>query len=248
MPVVTPSRASTVTVYAVPQAVLVDPEHRRQVEPVGVGLGHRHADVAGGVADHERHELGRRELGGEDQVALVLAVLVVDDDDRPAALDGGDGGLDGVQAGQRAAHRPPSEQALHVLGDHVDLQVDGLPRGARTERGLAEGGGDEADLEPGVGVRMVSARDGADRADGERDAVHGDRALLDDVAGELGRQRDAHDLPVLAGLAGDDVPTPSTWPCIRCPPRRVCGVTARSRLTGDRRRRRPGCCGSASRP
>src|SRR4051812_4611115 len=27
-------------------------------------------------------------------------------------------------------------------------------------------------------------------------------------------------------------PTPSTWPCIRWPPRRVCGVTARSRLTG----------------
>src|SRR5829696_6880496 len=27
------------------------------------------------------------------------------------------------------------------------------------------------------------------------------------------------------------VPTPSTWPCIRCPPRRVCGVTARSRFT-----------------
>ena len=65
--------------------VLVDPEHRRQVEPVGVLLGHRDADVARGVPDHERHEVGGRQLGGEDQVALVLAVLVVDDDDRPAA-------------------------------------------------------------------------------------------------------------------------------------------------------------------
>src|SRR3954470_14608573 len=27
-------------------------------------------------------------------------------------------------------------------------------------------------------------------------------------------------------------PTPSTWPCIMCPPSRVCGVTARSRFTG----------------
>ena len=34
------------------------------------------------------------------------------------------------------------------------------------------------------------------------------------------------------GVRATTYPTPSTCPCIRCPPRRVCGVTARSRLTG----------------
>src|SRR3712207_7628258 len=49
-----------------------------------------------------------------------------------------------------------------------------------------------ADLEPRLGVVG-----GADGADGQRDAVDGDRALLDDVARQLGWQPDPHDLPVL---------------------------------------------------
>ena len=67
--------------------VLVGVVHRRQVEPVAVGLGQRHADVAGGVPDHEREQLRGGLLGGEDQVALVLPVLVVDHHDRPAGGD-----------------------------------------------------------------------------------------------------------------------------------------------------------------
>ena len=58
--------------------------HRRQVEPLAVGLGQRHADVARRVAHHERHQLRRRLLGREDQVALVLAVRVVDHHHGPA--------------------------------------------------------------------------------------------------------------------------------------------------------------------
>ena len=62
-------------------AVLVDPAHRRQLEPVAVAARQRHADHArvyrmvnatsSGVASR-----------GEDEVALVLPVLVVDHDDR----------------------------------------------------------------------------------------------------------------------------------------------------------------------
>ncbi len=85
--------------------VLVGVEHRRQVEPVAVRVLHGDADVARGVADHERHELGRRQLGGEDEVALVLAVLVVDDDDDLAGGDVGDGPLDAVQPGHLAVRR-----------------------------------------------------------------------------------------------------------------------------------------------
>ena len=177
--------------------VLVDPEHRRQVEPVGVGLGDGHADVAGGVPDHEGDQLRRRELGGEDQVALVLAVLVVDDDDGAAVLDGGDGALDGVEAPQRAAHdRPPSRRSTYLAITSTS-RLTGSP-GARAPSVVSR---------RVVGMRLTSNQGlgvvgGADRADGERDAVDGDRALLDDVAGQLGRQADAHDLPVLAGRAG----------------------------------------------
>jgi hypothetical protein len=80
-------------------AVLVGVVHGRQVQPVALGLGQRHADVAGGPPDHERDQLRRRQFGGEDQVALVLPVGVVDHDDRAAGgdvrqslLDAGKGG------------------------------------------------------------------------------------------------------------------------------------------------------------
>ena len=56
------------------------------------------AHQAAGVAHQERHELGRRLARGEDDVALVLARLVVDDDHGLAGRDVGDRPLDGVEA------------------------------------------------------------------------------------------------------------------------------------------------------
>ena len=68
------------------------------------------------------------------------------------------------------------------------------PGPAAAQRGAGEGLGDQADGEP-VGAGLD---------DGEADAVHGDRALVDQVAAELGRHRHVDDLPVLAGRAGGD--------------------------------------------
>ena len=85
------------------QLVLVVRGHQRDLEPLQHGARHRHADHAAGVADREGHQLGRRLGGGEDDVALVLAVLVVDHDHRLAGGDVGDGPLDGVQAHAHAA-------------------------------------------------------------------------------------------------------------------------------------------------
>src|SRR4051812_47146084 len=86
-------------------------------------------------------------------------------------------------------------QFLHVLGEHVDLQVD---RGAR--RGIAEGRalkrlGDQRDREPVL----------ADVRDGERHAVDRDRALLHHVAQQpgLGVDDDDPGEPLLPGLADD---------------------------------------------
>ena len=77
--------------------VAVVRRHQRDLEPVEHGGRHRHADHAAAVPDRERHQLRRRLGGREDQVALVLAVHVVDDHDRLAGGDVGDRALDAVQ-------------------------------------------------------------------------------------------------------------------------------------------------------
>ena len=66
-----------------------------QPELVGARLGQAEADLPAGVGHHEVERLGRRELRGDDEVALVLAVGVVDDDDEAALADLVDRLLDG---------------------------------------------------------------------------------------------------------------------------------------------------------
>src|SRR4029453_18934504 len=58
------------------------------------------------VADHERQRVGRRLLRRDDQVALVLAIGVVDDDDRLASGDRIDRVLD---RGERHRQFPSRE-------------------------------------------------------------------------------------------------------------------------------------------
>src|SRR4029450_6277254 len=84
-----------------------------------------------------------------------------------------------------------SQHLLDVLGDDVDLEVHRIADVLGAEDGQLERGGDQADAEAVAG----------DLHDGERDAVDGDRALLDDVSGQLGRQREAQHLPLVGGLA-----------------------------------------------
>src|SRR5205085_8710341 len=55
----------------------------------------------------------RGQLRGEDQVALVLPVLVVQDDDGAAVLDRGDRVLDGVQAQARRHRRLSSRRSTY---------------------------------------------------------------------------------------------------------------------------------------
>ncbi len=75
--------------------VVVD--HLRQTQPVQFLALHGRADQAAALAHHEGDDLGGHLLGGDDEVALVLAVLVVDDHDGAARGDVGDGLLDGVE-------------------------------------------------------------------------------------------------------------------------------------------------------
>ena len=91
--------------------------------------------------------------------------------------------------------RVAAEQLLDVLGDDVGLEVDQVADAAAAERRTGEGLGDQADGEAGL----------AGLDDGEADAVDGDRALVDEVAREVGGQGDLDDVPVLAGRSGDDL-------------------------------------------
>ena len=68
----------------------VDRDHLRQLQARELLLFHRHADDAAGVADHEGHRLGSRMFGGHDEVALVLPVLVVHDDDHASGAQFGE--------------------------------------------------------------------------------------------------------------------------------------------------------------
>ena len=96
MPVVTPSAASMETVNLVPK-----PEPLRGAisgsEQLAAFAGHGHADQAAGEARHEIDVLGGHALGGDNDVALVLAVLVIHEDDHLAGADVFDQFFSGIE-------------------------------------------------------------------------------------------------------------------------------------------------------
>ena len=108
MPVVTPNRrsASMLTVKAVDELLGVPLGHLRQAELVAALAGERQADQAAAVQRHEVDHLGRGQLGRADEVALVLAVLVVGHDDDLAVAQVVDGLLDGAEGGHDAPRSP----------------------------------------------------------------------------------------------------------------------------------------------
>jgi hypothetical protein len=61
---------------------------QRNLELVEPLRGHRQTDQPPAETRHEIDRLRRHLLGGDRQVALVLAVLIVDDDDHRAAAHG----------------------------------------------------------------------------------------------------------------------------------------------------------------
>ena len=108
MPVVTPSRASIETVNAVCRRASlrsVIGGRLSSAQRCGVSVRQMRPRPYFG---HEVDLLGRRELGRHREVALVLAVLVVTDDDHLALAQVVEGGLDGRErlARLRLAVRP----------------------------------------------------------------------------------------------------------------------------------------------
>jgi hypothetical protein len=75
-------------VRAMDRAVLS--HHRRKVEALGVFRGDRHADEPTAMRGEEIDLLGRDEIGGENEIAFVFAILFVDEDGHPPGFQVGD--------------------------------------------------------------------------------------------------------------------------------------------------------------
>ena len=136
-----------------PERGLVLVGHLAQAELLAPLRCQAEADQPTAVGRHEVHRLGSHELRGDREVALVLAVLVVDDDHEPARSDLLDRLFDGREtvSGCLGAHPrivPTSgvpsrltqgrEQAFDVLREHVDLEVDALAGDEHRERRLGD--------------------------------------------------------------------------------------------------------------
>ena len=75
------------------------------------------------MAHHEGHLLGRDFRRSGDEVALVLAVIVIDNDDHLAAGDGVNGVLDRIKAaGGHGRHLLEIFRAHGTLGERPDLE------------------------------------------------------------------------------------------------------------------------------
>jgi hypothetical protein len=85
--------------------VQVDAGQQAQADPVAQGAGHGQAEPPAGVPDHEVDGLRGDLLGRDDDVALVLPVLVVDQDDHPPGPELLDGLLDRAEPLGRVRHR-----------------------------------------------------------------------------------------------------------------------------------------------
>ncbi len=70
-----------------PESVFIDCHHWRQSQLVGAFTGQGRANEPAGMTDNKPHHLLRCAFRGHDEIALVFAVLVVNDDYRPACTD-----------------------------------------------------------------------------------------------------------------------------------------------------------------
>ena len=150
---------------------LVALRHLRQAELLAPLAGEAEADEPARVRRHEVDRLVGGELRGDDEVALVLAVGIVDDDDHPAGADV----LDRLLDRRELAHRVVSRSTYFARTS--TSRLTGSP-GSREPSVVASSV---------CGMSATAKPSSSTRGDGERRAVDGDRALLDAVAGDLRR-------------------------------------------------------------
>ena len=184
---------------------------------------HRQADHAARVADHERHLVGRHLIGRDDEIALVLAVLVVDDHHELTALE---------PRRWLARLRRMSSVSLPLGRASVASTYLAIRSTSRFTR--VPGGAVPSVVTASVcGISATANASSSRPRDGEAHAVDGDRSLVHDVAQHFGGRldRDRARSRRAAARAVATVPVASTWPCTRWPPSRSARRTGRSRFT-----------------
>ena len=169
--------------------------HRAQAELLGAVAGEGEANEASCVGRHEVDRVGSCELRCDHEIAFVLAVGVIDDDDEATFSDVFDRGFDRRERGRNChMDRLALEQTLDVLGENVGLEVDPV-----AGREVAEGRCGERVRDQGDSEAF-----GVERSDGEARSLEGDGALLDDVAEDLRRRVDPKPASVSLGIEPPD--------------------------------------------
>ena len=93
--------------------------HRRQLQLAAAFLGQGKADQAARKPGHEVDRLGRDEIGGKNEIALVFAVFLIHQDDHLAGFDVGDDFLGAADAHVRLMVEQ-SVNLIHLLELHLE--------------------------------------------------------------------------------------------------------------------------------
>ena len=86
-------------------AVGIGTDHQRKIKDIETLTLHGNADETAGLGSHEVDLEGCGELGSADDVAFILAVLIIDDNDRLTVTNGGEAIDHGIHADHGAAFR-----------------------------------------------------------------------------------------------------------------------------------------------
>src|SRR5690606_39002626 len=205
-------------------------DHERQVERVGTCRGHGGAQVARGVSDGPCDPLGRRGLGGQDDVGLVLAVLAVRDEHGTPRAQLVEGLLD-----RREPHEWSSVAGAVSSRRWVYFASTSVSRLTRVPGAAA----------PSVVTSsVVGMRETPNQSSPTSVTVSETPSTVIAPLRATRRARSRGSSTTTSSQRGPGVrertvPTPSTWPWTTWPPRRESTRKDRSRLTREPRSSAP---------
>jgi hypothetical protein len=134
MPVVTPSLASIETVKGGLVARAVVAAHQAQAELIDARFAQRQADQAPAMLGHEVDRVRSRHLGRDDEIALILAVVIVDQDEHAAVAGFIDDLLGARHHAASAAGQEPFELE-QGLRSRVPVRLAQAAQAVRVEAG-----------------------------------------------------------------------------------------------------------------
>src|SRR6185295_15270938 len=193
--------------------------HEVEAELVAALAGERQADQAAAVGGHEVDRVGRDELGGHREVALVLAVLGIADHDHPPLADGLDRLLDGAE--RRIRHRIVSFSTYFASTSTSRFTVRPGAAAPSVVRSSVSGMRETSNARSST---PETVRDTPSTAIEPFSTTY----LSSSEGGSI---RTTRELP--SSVTDSIVPVPSTCPCTRWPPSRSLARSGSSRFTSS---------------